>query len=123
MIFHFKQGNTNQKLTLSLKSFDHDIDLSNSTVRFIMTDHYRQNLLIDELAAIESISEGTVSYTFHSGQTELAGTFKAEFEIYDPNNQFKVFPNKEYLSIKFHPKLRHLQQNHSSSILDGGDFK
>ncbi|KYG27670.1 BppU family phage baseplate upper protein [Alkalihalobacillus trypoxylicola] len=123
MIFHFKQGSTNQTLTLSLKSFDVDIDLSNSTVRFIMTDHYRQNLLIDELAVIESINEGTVSYTFHSGQTELTGTFKAEFEVYGPNNQFKVFPNKEYLRIKIHPKLRHLQQNHSSSILDGGDFK
>ncbi|PEA25813.1 hypothetical protein CN984_12250 [Bacillus cereus] len=104
--FRIKSGDT-QPLRVQLNSNGKTVDLTGCTARFIMTDWYKQEILIDDVATIEESAEkGIISYNLMDGQTDRIGSYLAEFEIFFPNGKEETFPTTGQIILTIEPSLR-----------------
>jgi len=86
--FVIKQHDTLPALMLRIKAKDrlgglNPINLSGVTgVTFSMTDQYGSLKVSSELSQITCASGGTLQYNWKVGDTDEAGKFKGEFELF-----------------------------------------
>lgn len=76
------------------------INLSGCTVRFIMTSKADGTTAVDEPATVVDAVNGKVKYSWAAGDTDLGGSFNAEFEVEFGSGLFETFPNSKNLTIK-----------------------
>lgn len=104
--FQIKSGDTNTPLRIQVSNSDGKVDLTGCTVRFLMTDWNKEEILIDDVASIEYAKEGIVRYDFIDGQTDNKGDYLCEFEILFPNGNKETFPTIGQLILTVNKSLR-----------------
>ena len=101
MAFYIKQNDTSPALQATLKdSNDTAIDLSNSSVQFHMRKIGSTTAKIDRAATISDADNGTVYYSWQSGDTDTIGSFEAEFQVTFAGGEIETFPNNRYIQIE-----------------------
>ncbi len=84
----------------TLKDADGAIDLSDSTVKFIMRAAGGGGAVkVNAAATIVSAVDGTVRYTWVGTDTDTAGNFEAEWEITDGASKPLSVPNDRHLRV------------------------
>ncbi|AGM11336.1 hypothetical protein M199_gp006 [Halogranum tailed virus 1] len=107
---NLKSGDTDPDLVVKLRKDNANaFDLSGTpTVSFYMREIDEDTLAVDDdttgNVTIEDASTGKVSYSWQSGDTDLAGTYIFEFEVDD--GQTRTFPNKGYGEIRIQEALK-----------------
>ena len=75
------------------------IDLTGASVQFKMRAVNSSTLKVNASASITNASNGAVSYTFSSSNTDTSGLFQGEFQVTFSGGAIETFPNAEYISI------------------------
>lgn len=88
-----KQGDTGIGLKATLSNDDGHINLTNSSVLFLMNEHEIQSVIVNE-------ENGEVEVIFNKIHTSKAGIFNAEFEVQFSDGRVETYPNDGYLQIK-----------------------
>ena len=82
------------------------IDLSTSTgIKFIMKSPSSSTAKVDSSAAIITATDGTVSYTWTTGDTDTSGSYQAEFEVNWGSDVYQTYPAEGYMDIIINPDL------------------
>lgn len=81
------------------------VDLTGTTVRFHMKLPGASSAKVDAAANIDSATDGEVSYTWQSGDTDTAGLYLAEFEVTFAGSVVRTFPVDDYLYVNVLPDL------------------
>lgn len=76
------------------------VDVTGCTVRFILTNKATGTLEFDKAATIVTAASGIVKYSWADGDTDNAGTYKAEWEVTFGDGRAETFPNSTYLIVK-----------------------
>lgn len=98
--FFIKKDDTAPALVAILKDATGGIvDLTAASVKFIMT-HKTTGDVIEGDADVLDDTGGKVSYQWATGDTEVVGGYKAEFEVAWGDGTFETFPNSSYINIK-----------------------
>ena len=69
------------------------VDLTGATVRFHMGD------VIDAPAIIVNATGGVVRYDWATGDTDVAGSYRAEFEVTFVDGRIETFPNDTSIGV------------------------
>lgn len=93
-VFHIKTGDTAPSVEATLKIGNTIVDLTDAvSVRFKMG-------AIDAAAVIVSPpTSGKVRYDWGAGETDVAGTHNAEFEITWTGGGVQTVPSKGYIKV------------------------
>jgi hypothetical protein len=75
------------------------VDISNSTVRFHMTDS-SGTIKVDAAADIVLGTAGTVRYDWAAADTDTAGQFKAEVEVTFADATIRTFPTTNFAFVR-----------------------
>ena len=98
--FNIKQNDTSPTLSVVLADSDGTaIDLTGASVQFKMRAVNSSTLKVNASASITNASNGAVSYTFSSSNTDTSGLFQGEFQVTFSGGAIETFPNAEYISI------------------------
>jgi hypothetical protein len=81
------------------------VDLTDTTARFIMTDKLSGTKVVDADATVVDPTNGIVQYQWVTGDTDVASSYKAEFEVAWGDGTFETFPNSKYIAVKVVPDL------------------
>ena len=118
--FHIKQGNTAPAIEAQLLDNNEEpVDLtvpdddtvSQATVRFQMQKVGDDTLTVDAGATVKDAPNGIVAYEWASGDTDVEGSYIAEFDVdYDgrTGDLFEgdeTFPNNDYLRVRVEEDL------------------
>lgn len=71
-------------------------DLTGCTVRFLMRPVGSTTPKVAAAATVEVASDGHVSYTWASGDTDTVGTYEQEWEVTLADGRIAVFPAQGY---------------------------
>lgn len=95
MAFYIKQNDTSPAIETILQSDDGSviIDLTGCDVNFHMT-HSQRDVEVTGACAILDEDGGRVRYQWLSGDTSVAGWYKAEFEVTYSDGKIETFPNE-----------------------------
>ena len=96
-VFNFKKGNTSPSLVYNMRPTDQT--LAGSTVRFKMMDK-DGNTLIDAPAVIVSALPPIARYDWQPGDTDIEGSFDAQFDVVNFDETTYSSPNKGFLQIQ-----------------------
>ena len=105
-----KSGDTEPDLVVKLRKDNANVfDLSGTpTVSFYMKEVDEDTLAVDDdtngNVSIEDASTGKVSYSWQSGDTDIAGTYFFEFAVDD--GETRTFPNNGYGEIRIQEALQ-----------------
>lgn len=72
-------------------------------IRFAALDH--TEIWVREAAINADPTTGKVSYSWQTGDTDIAGLFYAEFAVTWPSDRPQTYPSCGYLIIVIEPKL------------------
>ena len=98
--FNIKQNDTSPTLSVVIADSDGTaIDLTGASVQFKMRAVNSSTLKVNASASITNASNGAVSYTFSSSNTDTSGLFQGEFQVTFSGGAIETFPNAEYFSI------------------------
>ena len=98
--FNIKQNDTSPTLSVIIAdSTGTAISLSGASVLFKMRAFNSSTLKTNASATITNASNGAVSYTFTTSDTNTAGLFQGEFQVTFSGGAIETFPNAEYISI------------------------
>lgn len=105
--FELKQHDTLPEITgVCADALGNLPNLAGATVRFILTDKATGVKVIDTPAEVADIPTAAVKYAWVPGDTAVAGSYKAEFEVtYAGGLGVETFPNSKNLNIKIFPDL------------------
>lgn len=99
--FFIKQSDTSPPIVAILKDATGTVvDLTGSTIRFIMTNKATLVKIIDAPCDIVDAVNGRVSYAWVSPDTDVPAAYKAEFEVTWVDGTFETFPNSTYITVK-----------------------
>lgn len=99
--FFLKVGDTLPSIQATLQDANGDaVDITGSSVTFIMTNKSTGVTAVEAVATIVTPGGGVVRYDWQDGDTDIAGPYKAEWEVEFAPNQVETFPNNAYLNIK-----------------------
>lgn len=99
--FYIKQSDTSPPLVAILKDATGTaVDLTGSTIRFIMTNKSTAAIVVNQLATIVDATHGKVRYDWQTGETDVPTNYKAEFEVHWGDGTFETFPNSVYINVK-----------------------
>ena len=103
--FYIKQNDTSPTIRATLKgSGGTTLNLSNSSVYFRMK-RTSGDTLIEGSAEIFDPAEGVVEYSWVSGDTSIAGSYKAEFELTYSDGKVETFPNTGSIVVYIQPEI------------------
>lgn len=104
--FYLKQSDTSPPILATLKdAAGVAVDLSGTTVRFIMTNKATAVKVVDAPAEITDAGTGQVRYRWVSPETDVPAAYKAEFEVHWTDGTYETFPNSTYITVKIVPDL------------------
>lgn len=98
--FVIKKGDLYRSLQGTIKRNGTAIDVSGATVTFNMLPLDSTTLKVDGGSVTQPGGTGVVKYTWASGDTDTAGTFKGEFIVTWPGSKPERFPNRDFVYIK-----------------------
>lgn len=99
--FYIKKDDRLPEIQATLLDAENTIvNLVGCSVKFIMTDKATGLKKVDANATIVNAAAGVVKYSWVSADTDIAGAFRAEFEVRFPDDRLQTFPNSKYLEIK-----------------------
>lgn len=82
------------------------LDLTGATVSFIVASKPRGgSQLLKNAATVASAVDGTVTYTWQAGDTDIAGTFFAEWEVVYGTGEIASIPTEDYNRVIIAPDL------------------
>lgn len=95
MAFYIKQNDTSPAIETILQSDDGSviIDLTDCSVDFHMT-HSQRDVEVTGACAILDEEGGRVRYQWLTGDTSIAGWYRAEFEVTYSDGKIETFPNE-----------------------------
>jgi len=102
--FTIGEGDRLPEITGTLRVDGVAINLTSSTVKFIMMDSAGA-LKVNASATIVSASAGTVSYAWTAADTDTAGLYTAEWEITFTDTRKETVPNGSKLIVEVVPDL------------------
>jgi hypothetical protein len=95
-----KRGDTRNAIKAILKdSSGNPVNLENCHVKFHMAPLNRP-AVISRAAHIENAAAGEVWVVWAPGETDVAGIYRAEFEVTYDDGRRETFPNDGYISIQ-----------------------
>lgn len=98
--FTIKQNDTRPVLDAQLQMGDGTpINLTGCTVKFCMISTIAKQPKINTQAAIIDAVNGKVRYNWAPSDTDIPGSYKAEFEITFPDGSVQSVPNDDYFTI------------------------
>jgi hypothetical protein len=109
--FIIKRNDTLPVLRLCLFDYSNlttkiPFDLSGATAcTFSMTDKYGNYKIAGSTASILSSSGGTIQYEWSSGDTNEAGKYRGEFQLFFDNGKRLTIPQQGFLNIEIPPDL------------------
>jgi BppU N-terminal domain len=95
-----KQNDRLPVVNATLRQGGQPIDLTSSTVKFIMADAYDDTVKVNAACSVVSAVGGTVSYAWAAGDTDTVSSYKAEFQITDSNGKTLTCPNTGHLTVE-----------------------
>lgn len=102
-----KRGSTFPDVKAALKQADgRPVNLTGASITFWMR-HAGGATVIEGAAAsiLGSPLDGIVVYEWQSGDTDVAGVYEVEFNVYyDANTEFRV-PRNGFVSIEINPRI------------------
>lgn len=96
-MFTIKQGDTAPPYAAVLEVDGVPVDLTGATVKFLM-ERNRANVV--DAAATIGAGDGEVSYAWQEGDTDVPGTYLAEWEVTFSDDTIRTFPSNGYSKIK-----------------------
>lgn len=111
-----KRGDTEPPISGIIRDeYGDPVDLTDATARFRMAEiNSGENVINNQAIVLDSPEDGAVAYQWNDGDTDVEGTFLAEFAIdYDGNtgadfDADETFPRgepHEYITIEIDPIL------------------
>lgn len=97
--FNIKRNDTDPPITATLQDSNGAVDLTGSTVKFIMKSPDNNTAKVNSPATISDAVNGQVQYFWQQGDTDTAGLFFAEWEVTLPSGKVATFPNNTFNSI------------------------
>jgi len=105
MTFTIKQSDTSPSIQAVLQDSNSTaINLTGATVNFRMKLLGGTALLNEEMTVVEPLT-GLVRYDWQDGDTSVAGTYFAEFEVTYSDLSVETFPNTGNIAIVITPEL------------------
>ncbi len=98
--FTIKKGDLLPAITATLSDANGVVDLTGSTVKFIMTSVRSSTPQVNAAAVIVSPTAGSVRYDWAGTDTNTPGDYKAEWEVTLPSTKKLTFPNDGYLWVQ-----------------------
>jgi len=99
--FYIKDSDTLPAIQAILTdATDTVVNLSGCTVRFIMTNKSTAVVAVDAAATVVNAAGGVVRYNWVTGDTDIAGGYRAEWEVTFGGGGVETFPNSTYMNIK-----------------------
>ena len=99
--FYIKQGDTDPIIQATLSTSATDVI---SSVTFWMADQYGNKIVSGAAATIvtqpSASAQGVVSYSWATGDTNVAGRYKGEFVVTFNDGRVETYPNSRYLHIE-----------------------
>tara|TARA_R100001086_G_scaffold16743_2_gene8190 strand:- start:482 stop:799 length:318 start_codon:yes stop_codon:yes gene_type:complete len=94
MAFYIKKGDTSPILQATLTDYNGDpVNLTAADVQFRM-ENFDGTLKVNAACTVTDATNGVITYTFTTDDTDTAGTYKAEFEATYSDASVETFPNK-----------------------------
>lgn len=104
-VFKMKRNDTSPNISGVCKDADGvAIDITGASVRFHMKDK-DGNTVVDAAASIGVAASGEVYYAWQAADTDIAGSFKGEFEVTYSGGAIETFPNDGYIPIRIYEDL------------------
>jgi hypothetical protein len=105
MTFTIKQSDTSPSIQATLQDSNATpINLSGATVRLHMKLLGSSTVLEREVSVVTPFS-GIIRYDWQDGDTSVAGTYNAEFEVTYADLSVETFPNTGNIAIVITPEL------------------
>ena len=99
---HMKRGDTSPSIRFTLSP---PVNLSGATVVFSMSPAAGGAITVNRASAvIENAALGIVRYDWISGNTAVAGSFVAEFEVSNAG-RVETYPNFGHINIAITPDI------------------
>lgn len=103
-LFTLTAGDTVPNLQAVLADSAGDaIDLTDASVQFHLEDPRGGKTVINEPADVIDATNGLVRYRWHVDDTEVAGRYRAEFEVTYANDDVETFPNDGFHDVVIKP--------------------
>lgn len=104
--FTCKRGDTRTALKATLLSAKGvPEDLTGAHVRVMMAAPDSTNLVVDREALIYDASAGVVLVVWDPSEVQVAGTFRAEFEVRYPDGKIESYPNAGFIPVNIVPDM------------------
>lgn len=103
--FYIKQNDSSPIIRATLKGAGGaSLNLSAATVSFRM-QRSSGDTIVQGVAQIFDPAEGTVQYEWAAGDTSVAGSYLAEFEVTYADGKVETFPNLGNIQVNIAPEL------------------
>lgn len=104
--FYIKRNDTSPAILYQL---DPAVSLGNATVVFNMRAADAKpadpNTIARGTGYVHSLDPPVVGYEWQEGDTDVSGTFKAEFEVTNIDGSVESWPNRKYITVKIEDDL------------------
>lgn len=101
-----RSGDTAPALVATLKADDGTVvNLTGATVTFSMRDQKTGAILVTGACTLTSATGGVVTYTWVTGNTDVAGVYNADFKVTFSGGAIETFPNSRFLIVSVQPAL------------------
>jgi hypothetical protein len=105
MSFSIKEDDRSPDFEATLEVSGEPVDLTGTTVKFIMTLMGGTTPKVNAAATVVSATDGTVKYTWGATDTDSPGLYVAEFEVTFAGGVKRTFPPDDYLYVNVVPGL------------------
>jgi hypothetical protein len=99
MSFTIKQNDRSPAITSTLTAGGAAVDISGTSVKFIMRAPGAGMAKVNAAATIVSGPAGTVSYSWGATDTDTAGLYAAEWEVTFAGGIKRTWPAEDYLYV------------------------
>lgn len=105
-LFQIKRGDTKTPLKVALSDDQGPVDLTGATVTFVMSAWSGKRTINNGSAQVVDATNGVAWYVFNPGETDVAGTYRAEFHVSYSDGRYETFPTLGYITVTINDTLR-----------------